>query len=238
MLFELKESFPAYYRYYGRRIAKRLSPSLNKIFENSYKKFSIDEDVLKIISDKKADKKYSLNQDFKKHIIEIGFGDGDHLLSQVQGNKNIHYIGCEVFVNGLGKVLKNILDLNLENIKLCGLNCLYLLNSLENNSIDQIFIINPDPWEKKRHFKRRLINKEFISLLYKKIKKGGNVMITTDSSSYYNYISEILKSKEIEFEKIQENQLNPGDTLYDISKYQKKGIYKGRKIHLVELSKI
>ena len=131
MLFELKESFPAYYRYYGRRIAKRLSPSLNKIFENSYKKFSIDEDVLKIISDKKADKKYSLNQDFKKQIIEIGFGDGDHLLSQVQGNKDIHYIGCEVFVNGLGKVLKNIIDLNLENIKLCGLNCLYLLNSLE-----------------------------------------------------------------------------------------------------------
>ena len=51
-------------------------------------------------------------------------------------------------------------------------------------------------------------------------------------------MSEILKNKEIEFEKIQENQLKPGDKLYDISKYQKKGILKGRKIHLVELSKI
>jgi tRNA (guanine-N7-)-methyltransferase len=238
LLFELKESFPAYYRYYGRRISKRLSPSLNKIFENNYKNYSIDEDILKIISNQKIDKKYNLSKDFKKHIIEIGFGDGDNLLSQTQTNKDTHYIGCEVFINGLGKVLKKIIDLNLNNIKLCGLNCLYLLNNLQDSSIDQIFIINPDPWEKKRHFKRRLINKEFISLLYKKIKKGGSIIITTDSSSYYNDMSEILKNKEIEFEKIQENQLKPGDKLYDISKYQKKGILKGRKIHLVELSKI
>ena len=238
MLFELKESFPAYYRYYGRRIAKRISPSLNKIFANNYKKYSIDEDILKIISNQKFDKKYNLSKDFKKHVIEIGFGDGDNLLSQIQANKDIHYIGCEVFVNGLGKVLKKIIDLNLDNIKLCGLNCLHLLNSLKDSSVDQIFIINPDPWEKKRHFKRRLINKKFISLLYKKIKKGGSIIITTDSSSYYNDMSEILKNKEIEFERIQENQLKPGDKLYDISKYQKKGILKGRKIHLVELSKI
>ena len=63
-------------------------------------------------------------------------------------------------------------------------------------------------------------------------------MITTDSLSYYSHMSEILKNKEIEFEKIEINSLSPGDRLYDISKYQKKGIHKGRKIHLVELSKI
>ncbi len=238
MLFKLKESFPAYYRYYGRRIAKRLSPSLSLIFESSYKKFSIDQNILKIISNKITGKKYILDKSFKKHVVEIGFGDGDHLLSQSTTNKDIHYIGCEVFVNGLGKVLKKIIDLDLDNIKLCGLNCLYLLNSLEDSSIDQIFIINPDPWEKKRHFKRRLINKDFISLLYKKIKNGGNIMITTDSMSYYSHISDVLKNKEIEFKKIEKNSLSLGDRLYNISKYQKKGIDKGRKIHLVELTKI
>lgn len=238
MLFKLKESFPAYYRYYGRRIAKKISPTLSTVFENSYKKISIDKNVLDIISNKKISKRYILNKTFNKHIIEIGFGDGDHLLAQSIANKDVHYIGCEVFVNGLGKVLKKIIDLNLDNIKLCGLNCLHLLNCLEDSSIDQVFIINPDPWEKKRHFKRRLINKDFISLLYKKIKSGGNIMITTDSLSYYSHMSEILKNKEIEFEKIEINSLSPGDRLYDISKYQKKGIHKGRKIHLVELSKI
>ena len=238
MLFKLKESFPAYYRYYGRRIAKRLSPSLSKVFENSYKKFSIDQNILDIISNKIGSKKYILNKNFKKHIIEIGFGDGDHLVAQSMINKDVHYIGCEVFVNGLGKVLKKIIDLNLDNIKICGLNCLHLLSNLEDSSIDQIFIINPDPWEKKRHFKRRLINKDFISLLYKKIKNGGNIMITTDSLSYYCHMADVLKNKEIEFEKIEQYNLSPGDSLYDISKYQKKGIHKGRKIHLVELSKI
>ena len=238
MLFKLKESFPAYYRYYGRRIAKRLSPSLSTVFENSYKKFSIDQNILDIISNKIESKIYILNKNFKKHIVEIGFGDGDHLVAQSITNKDTHYIGCEVFVNGLGKVLKKIIDLKLDNIKICGLNCLYLLSSLEDSSIDQIFIINPDPWEKKRHFKRRLINKDFISLLYKKIKNGGKIMITTDSLSYYYHMTEVLKNKEIEFEKIEKYSLKPGDKLYDISKYQKKGINKGREIHLVELSKI
>ena len=110
MLFKLKESFPAYYRYYGRRIAKRLSPSLSKVFENSYKKFSIDQNILDIISNKIGSKKYILNKNFKKHIIEIGFGDGDHLVAQSMINKDVHYIGCEVFVNGLGKVLKKIIS--------------------------------------------------------------------------------------------------------------------------------
>ena len=162
MLFRLKNSYPTYYRYYGRRIAKRLSPSLSNVFENNYDQFSIDKDILNIISNKSKNKNYILNKNFKKNVIEIGFGDGEHLLSQVQSNKDTHFIGCEVFVNGLGKVLKKIVDLNLVNIKLCGLNCLHLINSLKESSVDQIFIINPDPWEKKRHFKRRLLNKEFI----------------------------------------------------------------------------
>ena len=108
----------------------------------------------------------------------------------------------------------------------------------KDSSIDKIFIINPDPWEKKRHFKRRLINKEFIALMYKKIKNGGKVIVTTDSSSYFLSIIEIIKSEEIDFEETVQKLLDKGDELYDISKYQKKGIEKGRKIHLVELKKI
>ena len=63
-------------------------------------------------------------------------------------------------------------------------------------------------------------------------------MITTDSSSYYNQISEIIENEEIGFEKINKKIINSGDKFYDISKYQKKGIVKGRKIYLVELCKI
>ena len=113
-----------------------------------------------------------------------------------------------------------------------------LINQDSYKSIDKIFIINPDPWEKKRHFKRRLINKEFIALMYKKIKNGGKVIVTTDSSSYFSSILEIIKSEEIDFEETVQKLLDKGDELYDISKYQKKGIEKGRKIHLVELKKI
>ena len=74
--------------------------------------------------------------------------------------------------------------------------------------------------------------------MYKKIKNGGKVIITTDSSSYFLSILEIIKNEEIDFEDSIQKILDKGDKLYDISKYQKKGIEKGRKIHLVELKKI
>ena len=237
MLFELKKSFPHYYRYYGRRIAKRLSPSINDIFIKNFKNFSLDEEILKNLNSDQY-QSLTLNSKFKKNIIEIGFGDGKHLFGLAQANKDTHFIGSEVFINGLGKALKKIVENNLTNISLCGLNCLYLLENIKDSSIDKIFIINPDPWEKKRHFKRRLINKEFIALMYKKIKNGGKVIVTTDSSSYFLSILEIIKSEEIDFEETVQKMLDKGDELYDISKYQKKGIEKGRKIHLVELKKI
>ena len=237
MLFELKKTFPDYYRYYGRRIAKRLSPSINDIFIKNFKNFSLDEEILKNLNSDQY-QSLTLSSEFKKNIIEIGFGDGKHLFDLAHANKDIHFIGCEVFINGLGKVLKKIIDNNITNISLCGLNCLYLLENVENSSIDKIFIINPDPWEKKRHFKRRLINRKFITLMYKKIKNGGKVIITTDSSSYFLSISEIIKTEKIDFEETVQKILGKDDELYDISKYQKKGIEKGRKIHLVELKKI
>ncbi len=237
MLFELKKSFPDYYRYYGRRIAKRLSPSIYDIFIKNFTNFSLDEEILKNLNSDQY-QSLTLNSKFKKNIIEIGFGDGKHLFSLAHANKDTHFIGCEVFINGLGKALKKIVENNLTNISLCGLNCLYLLENIKDTSIDKIFIINPDPWEKKRHFKRRLINKEFIALMYKKIKNGGKVIVTTDSSSYFLSILEIIKNEEIDFEETVQKMLDKGDELYDISKYQKKGIEKGRKIHLVELKKI
>ena len=151
MLFELKKTFPDYYRYYGRRIAKRISPSLNEIFIKNYKNFSLDEKILKNLnSDQHINLK--LNSEFKKNIIEIGFGDGNHLFALAQKNKDTYFIGCEVFINGLGKILKKIVDNNLTNLSVCGLNCLHLLNNIEESSLHKIFIINPDPWEKKKTF--------------------------------------------------------------------------------------
>ena len=237
LIFELKKTFPDYYKYYGRRIAKRLSPSLNNIFTKNYYRFSLDEEIISNLQHK-LNYNLKLNTKFKKNIIEIGFGDGKHLFELAKSNKDHYFIGCEVFINGLGKILKKIIDYNLENISLCGLNCIYLLNNIDDFSIDQIYIINPDPWEKKRHFKRRLLNKEFISLLYKKIKKGGNVLITTDSLSYYEAISKTIKMEKIEFEHVEAKLIDKGNKFYNISKYQKKGIEEGRKIYLIRLNKI
>ena len=78
MLFELKKTFPDYYRYYGRRIAKRLSPTINDIFIKNFKNFSLDKEILENLNSGQ-NKSLNLNSKFKKNIIEIGFGDGKHL---------------------------------------------------------------------------------------------------------------------------------------------------------------
>ena len=97
---------------------------------------------------------------------------GEHLIESALSNPKVLFVGSEVYVNGVAKVLKQILEKDIKNIRLCGMNFVYLLNILNQNSIDELKIINPDPWHKKRHFKRRLINLE-------------NILSSSDTTSLY-----------------------------------------------------
>ena len=77
--------------------------------------------------------------------MEVGFGNGEYLIHNAINNPNFLYIGSEVYINGLAKVLKFIIQFNIDNIKLCGLNFSYLLKSIKSETIDEIIVINPDP---------------------------------------------------------------------------------------------
>ena len=229
-MLDLRSKFPDYYQYHGRNISKKLPLSSVRILNDYYSKYSIDKKILNI-SSKISTEQLLQPRLFKKIIIEVGYGDGEHLIQSALSNPKFLFVGSEVYVNGIAKVLKQILVHDIKNIRLCGMNFVYLLNILNQNSIDELKIINPDPWHKKRHFKRRLINLENIVKISEIVKKKYASYITTDSESYFNSINEIFSSNSKIIHKNKNKVLSMKDKLYGISRYQRKAIKNGKKIY-------
>jgi len=233
-LFELSNQFPKFYQFHGRRITKKLSLSSIELIKSEFKKYSLDEDVISLLNKKKNNLNLSLNNNFKKIVIEVGFGNGDYLINNAKKNPHILYIGSEVYINGIAKVLKYIVNSNTNNIKLCGINFLYLLESLKLKTIDEIYIINPDPWPKKRHNKRRLLNLDNLVSMYKLLKKNGKIFITTDSKKYFDEIILVLKD-DTQFNEVLHEKIIKSDIMYGISNYQKKAILNKKDIYKIEI---
>ncbi len=112
--------------------------------------------------------------------LEIGFGAGDHLVARAGQHQNIGFIGCEPFVNGLAKAIAGIDAHGLENVRLYDDNALVLMNHLASSSVDRVFMLYPDPWPKRRHWKRRLINKQTLDLLARIMKPEAHLCVATD----------------------------------------------------------
>lgn len=120
--------------------------------------------------------------------LEIGFGGGEHLLWQARHNAKIGLIGCEPFRDGVVRVLSAIDDEGLGNIRLHADDARPLLRCIEPGSVARVFILFPDPWPKKRHNKRRLINPDLANLLAGVMKTGAELRIATDIDDYLRSI--------------------------------------------------
>jgi len=232
-LFNLSDKFPEFYQFHGRRISRKISKANLELIQNLYGQYSIDHHVIDLLSKKTYNLDLSLNNKFKKITIEVGFGNGEHLIFNAKKNQECLYIGSEVYINGIAKVLKNIKKFNLENIKICGLNFLYLLRSLKFKSINEIYIINPDPWPKKRHNKRRLLNYDTILSMKKVIKKNGRIFVSTDSRDYFDQIKLTIGQNRI-FDSATFESMSDSDAMYGISNYQRKAISNNQNIYKIE----
>ena len=122
-------------------------------------------------------------------ILEIGFGDGESLLRQAFDNPQNNYIGIEVHTPGIGRLLANIQTKGLKNIRVIEQDAVELLKArIPDNSLDTVQVFFPDPWHKKRHHKRRLIQWSFVELITDKLKLGGCLHLATDWSEYADYM--------------------------------------------------
>lgn len=231
-MFDLKVKYPEFYRFYGRRIAKKLSHQSKRHIETYFDNHSFDEEIVNCFNKKKF---INTDQVYKKTILEIGFGNGEFLVNNSERNKDILYIGCEVYLNGFSNVLNYIYKNNVKNIRICSVNFIFLISVLRDLSLEKVYFINPDPWPKARHHKRRIVNVENLNLLTSKIKKNCSIIITTDSKEYYEYIISIINDPNLSIKKMKYTELNNSDSLYGISAYQRKAINRNDKIYKIEL---
>ena len=160
-------------------------------------------------------------------ILDIGFGDGKLLVNIAKKYQEINFIGIEVYDSGIGNILKQISKENLYNLKITKFDAVeFLENNVNDISLDGISLFFPDPWPKKKHHKRRILNAKFLDLLSKKIKSGGFVKIATDWENYGNDIIETFE-KNSKFEKTNDIDLFK---FRPITKFEKRGITLGHKI--------
>ncbi|MFT6258389.1 MAG: tRNA (guanine-N7-)-methyltransferase [Rickettsiales bacterium] len=168
---------PQYVRSFGRVRARKLSPHKKDLFANLLLKYKIEDSGLS-----------DLKPDSKPIYLEIGFGFGDFLYENAKNNPDIFFIGCEPHVNGVVNVLAKLEIEPLDNLKIYVGDSRILLQSAPDQLFDKIYILNPDPWPKSKHFKRRLINVEILELLHLKIKQSEKLIIATDSDSYKSWV--------------------------------------------------
>jgi tRNA (guanine-N7-)-methyltransferase len=116
--------------------------------------------------------------------LEIGFGGAEHLIAQAQANPRTGFIGCEPFVNGMAKALVAIDEHKLGNIRLHHGDAVELIAWLPANSIARVDLLYPDPWPKRRHWKRRFVSDENVAALARILKPGGEFRFATDWANY------------------------------------------------------
>jgi tRNA (guanine-N7-)-methyltransferase len=122
--------------------------------------------------------------------VEIGFGMGDSLLAMAQADPQRNFLGIEVHRPGVGHLLLGICEHAVTNIRLMNIDALTVLERhLPPESVNRLQLFFPDPWPKKRHRKRRLINTEFLDLAARVLEPGGVAHIATDWEEYAEQIS-------------------------------------------------
>jgi tRNA (guanine-N7-)-methyltransferase len=125
--------------------------------------------------------------------LEIGFGNGDNLAALAAANPGRNYIGVEVHAPGVGHLLHQAAGAGLSNLRVLRQDAVEVLRDrIAAESLDEILVLFPDPWHKKRHHKRRLVNAAFADLAASRLRVGGALRLATDWTPYAEWMLEAL----------------------------------------------
>lgn len=137
------------------------------------------------------DKLFSNNNE--KLVLEIGFGNGKSLAEMAWNHPDINYVGIEVHKPGVGALLMEIERLQLTNLRCIHHDAIEVLeHMIADNCLDTVQLFFPDPWPKKKHHKRRIVNKGFLDLVTAKLKSNGCFLMATDWWPYAEDAMELL----------------------------------------------
>lgn len=168
----------------------RLTPGQQKALDQLWPIFGIEDEQEAL----------DLNTLFNREaprVLEIGFGNGASLAQMAKNQPDHDFIGIEVHRPGVGQLLKSIQNDELSNVRVACTDAVALLkNRIKDKSLDRIQIFFPDPWHKKRHHKRRIIQPAFVNVLADKLKHGGHLHLATDWQDYAEQMLEDVSGNE------------------------------------------
>jgi tRNA (guanine-N7-)-methyltransferase len=162
--------------------------------------------------------------------LEIGFGGGEHLIAEAQAYSDHGFIGCEPYVNGMAKILAQIEAGNVSNIRLFAGDAAELLAWLPQRSLARIDLIHPDPWPKRRHWKRRFVQDVTVAAMARVLKPKGEFRFVSDIDDYCAWtLAHLMRSRDFAWAAERSvDWLEPWDG-YTMTRYGRKAEREGRK---------
>jgi len=201
----------------------RLTPGQQRALDELWPRFGIDHD----------EKQLDLDAIFGRsapRILEIGFGNGASLLKMAQDNPDKDYIGIEVHRPGAGNLLHNIEREGVTNIRVMTDDAVDILKQqIPDASLDLVQLFFPDPWHKKKHHKRRIVQPDFIALIEKKLKPGGLLQLATDWEDYAQHMLDVMKAN-LAFNNTSQNNEYSDRGDRPVTKFEKRGIKLGNTV--------
>ncbi len=157
-------------------------------------------------------------------VLEIGYGDGEALVNTAALEPGVDFIGAEVYTPGIGHCLIRIEQQKLSNVRLCQVDAIELLNkNITDASLAEIRLFFPDPWPKKKHHKRRIVNQPFTRLITRKLQPGGRIHFATDWAPYAEWAMEVFEACPTLKNMAGERQYTPRPETRTLTKFERRG---------------
>lgn len=179
--------------FFGRRSGKRLHKGQDALVRDllPHLEIRLDDEPLALAS---------LFPGKTRFALEIGYGGGEHLARQALRHPDTGYIGCEVFSGGIAKLVEAVAADSIGNIRLYTDDALKLLLKLGDATLDEAFLLYPDPWPKTRHHKRRFVSATTLGELARVLKPGARFNFATDIEDYANWtLAQVLRQPAFSF---------------------------------------
>jgi tRNA (guanine-N7-)-methyltransferase len=170
---------------YGRRRGRPLRPGRKALFEELLPRLAVA-----LPASGPFDPRALFGPALGPIWLEIGFGGGEHLAAQAEARSEVGFLGCEVFENGIARLLSEIDSRRIANIRIFADDARLLIAALPQASIDRVFILFPDPWPKERHKKRRLVSRDTLDRLAAVMRGGAELRLATDDADYLAWMLE------------------------------------------------
>ena len=193
----------------------RITPAQEQALTNQWQKYGVDFSL-----ELKDEKIFSRAAPL---VIDIGFGNGESTVAIAKAHPEWNIIGIDVYRPGVGNLLRQLAEHNIDNVRVFCCDAVEVLqNIIPSNSLHRVQIFFADPWPKKRHHKRRLIQPEFVKVIADRLQQGGELVLATDWQNYAEHMVEVLNLEPL-FQNKASADFSPRDELRPLTKFEKRG---------------